>query len=70
MTAEIVNLKAYRKAKQKSEKSLKSAENRVRFGRDKAEQRRREYERARLEAQHDANRLDADAGVDDGSGEK
>jgi len=58
MTAEIVNLKAYRKAKQKADKSKKSVENRTRFGREKAEQRRLEYERARVEAQHEANRLE------------
>jgi len=58
MTAEIVNLKAYRKARLKADKNRKSVENRARFGREKAEQRRQEYERARIEAQHEANRLD------------
>ena len=58
MTAEIVNLKAYRKARLKADKNRKSVENRARFGREKAEQRRQEYERARIEAHHEANRLD------------
>lgn len=70
MTAEIVNLRAYRKAKQKLEKTRTASENRARFGREKAEQRRLEYERARLESQHEGNRLEGDASADDGSGEK
>lgn len=64
MTAEIVNLKEFRKAKQKAEKKKKAAENRVRFGRDKADQRRREYERARIESEHRENRLDDDGSID------
>ncbi len=69
MTAEIVNLKAFRKAKLKAEKTKTAAENRKRFGRDKTEQRRLEYERAHLEAQHEANRLEPD-NRDDGSIDK
>lgn len=58
MTAEIVNLNRYRKAKRKAEKKQKAVRNRTKFGRDKAEQRRREYEKAAEEAQLDGNRLD------------
>jgi hypothetical protein len=60
MSAEIVNLNTYRKAKKKADKKLKAAENRARFGRDKAEQRRREYEKAAQDTQLDGNRLDED----------
>ena len=60
MSAEIVNLNTYRKAKKKADKKLKAAENRARSGRDKAEQRRREYENAAQESQLDGNRLDED----------
>jgi hypothetical protein len=60
MSAEIVNLNTYRKAKKKADKKRKAAENRRRFGRDKAEQRRREYEKAAQETQFDGNRLDED----------
>jgi hypothetical protein len=58
MTAEIVNLNKYRKAKRKVEKSKKAPQNRVRSGRDKSELRRREYEKSAQDAQLDGNRLD------------
>ncbi len=58
MTAEIVNLNKYRKAKGKAEKTKKAAQNRVRSGRKKSEQRRRELEKAAEDAQMDGNRLD------------
>ena len=58
MAAEIVNLNKFRKAKRKAEKKQKKKENRARFGREKAEQRRLEYEQARIDASLDGSQLD------------
>ncbi|MBF0373174.1 MAG: DUF4169 family protein [Alphaproteobacteria bacterium] len=51
--AEVVNLNRFRKAKARTERERQAAENRVRFGRDKAE--RKALER---EAQRQADQLD------------
>ncbi len=40
MTAEIINLRAARKARARADKDAKAAENRTRFGRTKAERER------------------------------
>lgn len=48
MSAEIVNLRRARKAKAKAGKVEKSAENRARFGRTKAEREREALEQARV----------------------
>ena len=49
MMAEIVNLNTYRKAMWKAEQKKKVAENFERFSQEKVEQRRREYEEARMQ---------------------
>ena len=48
MTAEIVNLRRARKAKAKSGRADRAAENRARFGRTKAEREREVLEQARV----------------------
>ena len=53
MMAEIVNLNIYRKAKRKAEQKKKVAENLARFSEEKVEQRRREYEEARMQGRLD-----------------
>ena len=53
MMAEIVNLNTYRKAKRKAEQKKKVAESLERFSQEKVEQRRREYEKARMQGRLD-----------------
>jgi hypothetical protein len=54
--AEIVNLRRARKLKQREREQAEAAENRVVFGRSKAEKRLVESERALTEANLDAHR--------------
>lgn len=71
--AEIVNLNRFRKAKQRSEAQQRATENRVRFGRSKAEKASDRDETARRERSLDAARIPdsdgnpapGDAGKDD-----
>ena len=58
MTAELVNLNTYRNAKMEAEKKKKIAENFMRFSQEKADQRRREYEEARMQVQIDKHSSD------------
>ena len=58
MTAKIVNLNTYRKAKRKAEQKKKVAENLVRSSQDKVEQRRREYEESRMQGRFDGKQID------------
>ena len=58
MMAEIVNLNIYRKAKWKAEEKKKVAENLVRFSQEKVEQRRREYEGARIQERFEEKKID------------
>jgi len=58
MTAEIVNLTIYRKAMWKAEEKKKVAENLVRFSQEKVEQRRREYEEARIQERFEEKKID------------
>lgn len=64
MTAEIVNLNTYRKAKRKARKKQNATAKRAKFGRDKAEQRRMEYEKSRHEAGLDGAQREDDGGAD------
>ena len=64
MTADIVNLRKVRKAKARAEAGVKAAENRVRFGRTKAERRLEEARSALDERQIEALRRD-DRGRED-----
>ena len=58
MMAEIVNLNTYWKAKRKAEQKKKVAENFERFSQEKVEQRRREYEEARMQGRLDVKKMD------------
>ena len=66
MSAEIVSLNQYRKAKQKAEKEEQSAANLLRYGRNRAEKRAETDAAAKLRADMDGRGLDVD--VADGSG--
>ncbi|MCH7796116.1 MAG: DUF4169 family protein [Proteobacteria bacterium] len=56
--AEIVNLRRARKGKARVEKDARAADNRVRFGRTKAEKRQSEAERRRVEQMLDGKKID------------
>ncbi len=56
--AEIVNLRRARKGKARAEKEALAADNRVRFGRTKAEKRQSEAERRRVEQKLDGKKID------------
>ncbi|PIW26347.1 MAG: DUF4169 domain-containing protein [Rhodospirillales bacterium CG15_BIG_FIL_POST_REV_8_21_14_020_66_15] len=58
MTAEIVNLRQYRKEKQRQARERAAERNRLRFGRDKARRREDEAERRRSEQTLDGKQLD------------
>jgi len=66
MSAEIVSLNQYRKAKQKAEKEEQSAANLLRYGRNRAEKRAKTDAAAKLRADMDGRVLADDP--DDGSG--
>ncbi len=57
--AEIVNLRRARKAKARSEAEAQAAQNRIAFGRTKAERKLTEAEKALQAARLDGHRLDA-----------
>ena len=62
MTGDVVNLRTFRKQKQREEKEAKAAENRSKFGRTKAEKLRDQTDkdnRARHVDGHLIDRLDA-----------
>jgi hypothetical protein len=56
--AEIINLNKARKAKAQAEKTVRAQENRVRFGRTKAEKAVEASERARVERTLDDSKRD------------
>jgi hypothetical protein len=58
MSAEIVNLRRVRKAKARGEREKQAADNRVAFGRTKAERTLTEAERERAEKSIEAHRRD------------
>lgn len=58
--AEIVNLRRARKDQTRAAKDARAAENRTRFGRDKAEKRETEAGRARARTTLDGKKLDDD----------
>jgi hypothetical protein len=57
--AEIINLRMARKAKARTEAEKQADENRVKFGRTKAEKRLRKAEEARARKQHESGRIDS-----------
>ena len=58
MSAEIVNLRRARRAKERLEQDLRAAANRAKFGRTGSERRREAAETARSEREHAGNKLD------------
>ena len=56
--AEIVNLRQARKARKRAEKTAQAAENRVRFGRTKAETKVQERDRQVKQLEMDGKKLD------------
>jgi hypothetical protein len=58
--AEIINLRQARKARDKAAKEAKAAENRVAFGRSKAEKKGTEVQETLAERRHEGHRLDRD----------
>ena len=56
--AEIVNLRRARKGKARVEKDARAADNRVRFGRTKAEKREAAAEREQVERKLDGKKID------------
>lgn len=56
--AAVVNLNRFRKAKKREEDERRAAENRIAFGRSKAERRRVETEDERRRRELDGKRLD------------
>ncbi len=63
MAADIVNLNKARKAKARVEKDRKAAENRLAFGRSKADRARHEAEAERRRRELDGARREADDGA-------
>ncbi|WP_348760790.1 DUF4169 family protein [uncultured Salinisphaera sp.] len=59
MSAEIVNLRQARKRKVRSEREVQAQDNRLKFGRTKAEKQAAKHERAVLEKTLDGHRLSA-----------
>ena len=58
--AEIVNLRTARKAKARAEAERQAADNRVKFGRTKAEKQATSAEAARAAKAHDAGKIAPD----------
>ena len=56
--ASIVNLNLFRKAKQRADAERRAAENRIAFGRSKAERRKTDEERERLARELDGKRVE------------
>ena len=57
---EIINLRQARKARAKADKEAKAAENRIAFGRTKAERQKAEAQEKLGERRHEGHRLDRD----------
>jgi hypothetical protein len=58
--AEIVNLRAVRKARERAAKAAKASENRVAFGRTKAERDEEKAKAGLAERRHESHRLDGE----------
>jgi len=56
--AEIVNLRQARKARKRAEKAAEAAENRVHFGRTKAETKAQKHDRLVKQSEMDGKELD------------
>ena len=60
MTNDIVNLRQFRKSKARAEKDAKAEENRVKFGRTKAEKQLQKAEKEKARRQLDGHKLETD----------
>ena len=58
MSGDVVNLRQFRKQKARSDKESRAAQNRITFGRTKAEKSLTEARNAKAEAQLDQGRLE------------
>jgi hypothetical protein len=58
MVSNVINLGAVRKRKARTETSNQASQNRVRFGRDKAEKALDAHERGQADRSHDGHRID------------
>ncbi len=58
--AEIINLRQARKARERAAKEAKAAENRIAFGRPKAERKTTDARKDLAERRHEGHRLDRD----------
>lgn len=58
MTADVINLRQFRKAKARSEKESQADQNRALHGRTKAEKKLTEALRHKADKQHEQGRLD------------
>ena len=61
MSAEIINLKDFRKRQAKLEKQRQAEENRVRFGRSKAEKLKESADKKRQDADLDGKKRDPES---------
>ncbi|MBU2581536.1 MAG: DUF4169 family protein [Alphaproteobacteria bacterium] len=61
MTAEIINLRQARRAKARSDKAARAAQNRAEFGRSKTERRTSEHASSKLQRELDGARIDPTA---------
>lgn len=66
MTGEIVNLRKARKARARSEAEARAAENRILFGRTKAERKAIEAEQDRARRTIEGHRLETGRNAEDG----
>jgi hypothetical protein len=60
MTNDIVNLRQFRKSKARAERDAKAEENRVKFGRTKAEKQLQKAEKEKARRQLDGHKLETD----------
>jgi hypothetical protein len=60
MTNDIVNLRQFRKSRARAERDAKAEENRVKFGRTKAEKQLQKAEKEKARRQLDGHKLETD----------
>ena len=60
MTNDIVNLRQFRKSKARAERDAKAEQNRVKFGRTKAEKQLQKAEKEKARRQLDGHKLETD----------
>tara|TARA_R100001129_G_scaffold71988_1_gene48888 strand:+ start:12698 stop:12898 length:201 start_codon:yes stop_codon:yes gene_type:complete len=60
MTGDVVNLRTARKRKERKDRETKAEQNRISFGRTKAERQRTDAENERVTRLHDAGRREPD----------